>query len=543
MDAITAKTKQRTTAALRRIAAHLPEKQCNNPLLATDAALCNALAALIAASGLTRSAVYTLHSLIRSALRTECPDGRTRWPIFWTKGRCGRWITGKEISLANTMPYQRMHRFSDTPTVRLTFERAATRILMRTTIRRPSTGRKVFSFLWGFVTHPSVSELVVAMAVGRTSVQRLLHPNPTEWIVSDPVFLKNAGSRPNAYTHYRAALGRPVQLIALVRHVRWLSLLFRDGLQILDRPLHPSDFGLPMRSANNVPRRWRQPSSDASSVAGSSDRFSLDALGVEDRDVPVEWIRPTPRRGTERVHYFQASEIRALYLACGTLFERILFTSLFTTGMRIGGFCSLAYHHPITNEMSGIEKGNVLTTYCVTDVLRRLLGEWTAALPHRTDRQYLFPGRDAGPDSHIAPSTVRRMFHRVARRAGVTGSHVHPHTTRHTVAWTLHALGNSVDRVAGFVGHKSPQVTSQVYIALTQTQQRALVDCPWLNTKTTGDARQQMRAEAEQMALAIGSPFGSVDGRTFPSRIDRTSSRASLGRLVSEYFGTHDARQ
>jgi hypothetical protein len=107
-----------------------------------------------------------------------------------------------------------------------------------------------------------------------------------------------------------------------------------------------------------------------------------------------------------------------------------------------------------------------------------------------------------------------------------------------------------VERVAGFVGHKSPQVTSQVYIALTQTQQRALVDCPWLNARSTVDARQQLRAEAEQMALAISSPFGSADGRTFPvahrpstkvsSPDARVSCARSLGRLVSAYFETHD---
>ena len=53
---------------------------------------------------------------------------------------------------------------------------------------------------------------------------------------------------------------------------------------------------------------------------------------------------------------------------------------------------------------------------------------------------------------------------KLPRRAGISGTHVHPHTTRHTVAWTLGALGNEVHLVADFVGHKSPQVTNDVYI-------------------------------------------------------------------------------
>ena len=154
------------------------------------------------------------------------------------------------------------------------------------------------------------------------------------------------------------------------------------------------------------------------------------------------------------------------------------------------------------------------------------------------------PARDGGPDAHVAPSTVRRTFHRVARRAGVTGPHVHPHTTRHTVAWTLHALGNSIDRVAGFVGHRSPQVTSQVYIALTQAQQRALVDCPWLDASTAGDARRRMRREAEDMARAICSPFGSVDGRTFPSEaeIPRKGTAKALGQMARAYLHAQEQK-
>lgn len=147
------KQTQRTTAALRRLAVYLPGKQCD-PRTVTDVDLCSALASLVAATAMTRSATYTIHSLIRTALNARVPDGRTRWPVFWTKGRCCRWLTGKEICLANTLPY-RLIQLSDIPLIRIPFERAAARILLRTSMQRPSTGRKVFAFLWGFVVHPS----------------------------------------------------------------------------------------------------------------------------------------------------------------------------------------------------------------------------------------------------------------------------------------------------------------------------------------------------------------------------------------------------
>lgn len=79
---------------------------------------------------------------------------------------------------------------------------------------------------------------------------------------------------------------------------------------------------------------------------------------------------------------------------------------------------------------------------------------------------------------------------------------------------TLYALGNSVDSVAGFVGHRNSQVTSEVYIAMSRTQHRQMLDVPWLRDLGDGGA---LRREAEACAAAICSPFGSADGRTFPT--------------------------
>ena len=540
----------RSQAALRRLLSHMPVDHSHTtpmPMHMTDAALCEALAALASTARMTRSAVYTAHSLIRDALRGQCPDGRTRWPIFWTKGRCCRWVTSREVCLANTLPWG-MVRCSDAPALRAVFERAADRILTQYGgIRRPSTGRKAFAFLWGFLVHPAVA-LAVPLEAG-TSIRAALGECPVSWIVTGPRFVPGPkpGPRLHAYTQYRAACRRPVQLVALTRHVRWLSLFFHTGVRVLDRALTPGDFGLPSRTGNGNARRpaWKRlPVVDDAAESVSSGRFSLDTLTTTTPAALTptvrEWMRPLASRGDRPQHYFVAAEIRALYLACDTLFERILLTSLFTTGMRIGGFCTL--EQPVAGEIRGVEKGNVSTTYCVTDVLCMLLNQW---MEQRTGpSRYLFAGRDGGPDAHVAPSTVRRAFHRVAQRAGVTGPHVHPHTTRHTVAWTLHALGNSVERVAGFVGHRSPQVTSQVYIALTQAQQRALVDCPWLDATKTGDARRRMRREAEEMARAICSPFGSADGRTFPVQAPselahdhpRKGTVKALGRMARAYL-------
>jgi hypothetical protein len=85
------------------------------------------------------------------------------------------------------------------------------------------------------------------------------------------------------------------------------------------------------------------------------------------------------------------------------------------------------------------------------------------------------------------------------------------------VAWTLCALGNTIETVAGFVGHRNPQVTQDVYIAMSQSQRRQMVDCPWLRDVNVVAAGPTVREEGRAMAVAICSPFGSADGRTFPT--------------------------
>lgn len=81
------------------------------------------------------------------------------------------------------------------------------------------------------------------------------------------------------------------------------------------------------------------------------------------------------------------------------------------------------------------------------------------------------------------------------------------------------ALGNSVESVAGFVGHRNAQVTNDVYIAMSRAQRRQMVDCPWLRDVhgAGGAAGPTLREQGRAMAEAICSPFGSEDGRTFPT--------------------------
>jgi hypothetical protein len=136
----------------------------------------------------------------------------------------------------------------------------------------------------------------------------------------------------------------------------------------------------------------------------------------------------------------------------------------------------------------------------------------------------MFPSTHSD-DRPLGTRRAREIFMGVAKRAGLAGRHVKPHTTRHTACWTLSALGNKLEMIADFAGHRSTAVTNDVYIAMDAAQKRSRMDIPWLETDgLTGEAR--LKEIALELAGAIAGPFGSADGRTFPNY--RTRRRVTI---------------
>jgi integrase len=61
----------------------------------------------------------------------------------------------------------------------------------------------------------------------------------------------------------------------------------------------------------------------------------------------------------------------------------------------------------------------------------------------------------------LDPSNVRRALARIARNAGL--EHVHPHLLRHATASLLSAAGVSLEDISDTLGHKSVNVTAEIY--------------------------------------------------------------------------------
>lgn len=452
-------------AVARSVATHLPpdgDGGWQGVCRADDARLQAAFR--IATAGHPPATVHKRRSLLKAALAAAVGDvdaARRRWPGFWTWGRADRCTTGREITPANVLPhalYRPRGDADDPETLAQTalFRRLARQLAVHSGMRRPSSMRKALAFLHAFLFgDPGGLGLRLATAA-----------------FVDPLRAQRPADVLAAYGRWRA--GRPpVRLASLTRHLHLLSVVFHGVLRTWRRPLSPTALGLPATAA--APGRARAAAArpgpavhpdaaDHDDDADDDGRFSLATLSQgaaeaadDDGGSPAAaawaWaaatvVRPDGPRQEDRVHTFGAAEIRALYLACDTPFERVLLTALFTTGMRINGFCSLAWPAGgrVGAEVHGVEKGNVYAGFGVSSVLQTLLQRWVDESGRRRGRppgggggeagaaadpppRYLFPNRDH-PDTHLATSTARRAFHRVARRAGVAGAHVHPHTCR-----------------------------------------------------------------------------------------------------------------
>lgn len=383
------------------------------------------------ASGRTPAAVHTRRSLLKVvllALLWPDADARRRWPLFWTDGRVARHTTrGDAAVLDKVLPYAVWRAGPGSPYWRL-FERLARQIRIQSQMHRPTSMRKGLAFLYGFL---STTVTTNASTTAEGVLERLRAQTPT--------------SLREAYLRYRrdTCQGRPLTLPALARHVHFLALVFHRILGVCPGGTLTLEslFGLPDPGRRGGGGRRRRMVVDVPPppppMLDDNDLLSPACADAEGLSLCIQ----PPATRADKVHTFSAAEVRALYLACGPLFEKVLLTALFTTGMRINGFCSLEWPASASSaapllEVFGTEKGNVRMSFGVSPVLQGLLREWMSAPPDGGSRRYLFPSRDH-PDIHISTSTVRRAFRGIADRAGVQGPHVHPHTTRHTVAWTL----------------------------------------------------------------------------------------------------------
>lgn len=195
-------------------------------------------------------------------------------------------------------------------------------------------------------------------------------------------------------------------------------------------------------------------------------------------------LAPTLRR-----HAFTVDEVTRLYAAStASVYDRLLLAVLFTTALRIGGVRRLPTPlSPTETWVVTQEKGGQHFPVALAPCVHTLLHQLQQARPGEA---YILPsprfkGRPA------STSHLKKRFRRLCHLAGVTGTHAHVHSCRHTLATALRLAGRRIVDIQAFLGHASPITTVAVYCTPHYDDLLGLLHLPWFATDTaSSDDRQ-----------------------------------------------------
>lgn len=211
---------------------------------------------------------------------------------------------------------------------------------------------------------------------------------------------------------------------------------------------------------------------------------------------------------------FSVAEVHRILAATQTTEEQLVILLFLTWGLRIGGLVRLCAS-PSQCELYTIEKGGQQRILGpLSPVCRVLLRKWYEHGRQQTSTHntYVFPskggrGRHSGEQHHICTMSIWRLCRRVFRRAGLTDSHAHPHTFRHTVIQMVHMCGVPYAVISKWIGHSSSDLTSGVYGRMSMADTQALLQraCPFL--QPVDDSSLDPRIEWRALALHLGNPY------------------------------------
>lgn len=171
--------------------------------------------------------------------------------------------------------------------------------------------------------------------------------------------------------------------------------------------------------------------------------------------------------------------------------NELLFMTLLTTGMRLGGFVKIKTLHvaqlkngkwQVGTEGKTIEKGNKLFTFKLHTRVQELLTIWLNKRRLICNSEYLFPGREG---AHLSPEGFRTRFTKMCKEAGLVGKQFHPHALRHCYSHILLELGNSSETISKLINHSSVATTQRYYLKENAAEVSERANIPWLKQQIT----------------------------------------------------------
>lgn len=156
--------------------------------------------------------------------------------------------------------------------------------------------------------------------------------------------------------------------------------------------------------------------------------------------------------------------------------DRAILETLFSTGLRVAELVALNVDsvNLEKGDFAVRGKGGKVRVVFLSERARNALAEW---LKERSDivEPALFVrlprGKSITHFSRLTPRSVQRIVEYYAKKAGIVGKAVHPHTLRHVFATDLLRNGADLRSVQALLGHASI-TTTQVYTHVTDPQLR-----------------------------------------------------------------------
>jgi hypothetical protein len=195
--------------------------------------------------------------------------------------------------------------------------------------------------------------------------------------------------------------------------------------------------------------------------------------------------RYTPTSFEGDVHRIAKEDLETLYdEAKKDAQTEMMFMTLLTTGMRIGGYANLKIADVATvvdgryvakTQGKTMEKGCKMVAFKIHTRVQELLGHWLNKKRGFHTSEYVFPGQSTHRSTHY----FRKLFTSMCSRAKLSGKQFHPHALRHCYAHILLELGNTEETVSKLINHACVATTRKHYLPETAVEVCNRSNVPW----------------------------------------------------------------
>ncbi len=220
----------------------------------------------------------------------------------------------------------------------------------------------------------------------------------------------------------------------------------------------------------------------------------LQRTGLIDANPAAAVLLPTKKQ----LHRVAATpeQCRAILEAASIARERALMLLLMTTGLHRAEILALdvADLSADVSQVTVNDKRRKTRVLPLPEQTRQCLGEYLASRNGTAHGGPLFINQ-AG--NRIAETTIRRLLHKLLRKAGLADSELTLHSFRHSYAAQLVSNGADIKTVQELLGHADMNTTAQ-YLETSSERKRQAVEClPQFGATTHHVPTHELASEVE----------------------------------------------